>query len=95
LNYAAYKLSPENVFVVVLEKEMTNRGKWAEVLQFLFAGDVYFDLSEAPKVESGWDYKKTEAWSKLLSKLSQYSIMTPISVDVKELDNYVISVPGD
>jgi hypothetical protein len=41
------------------------------------------------------DYKKTEAWSKLLSKLSQYSIMTPISVDVKELDNYVISVPGD
>jgi predicted nicotinamide N-methyase len=37
---------------------MTNRGKWAEVLQFLFAGDVYFDLSEAPKVESGWTIRK-------------------------------------
>jgi hypothetical protein len=69
LNYAAYKLSPKNVFVVVLEEEMTKRDKWAEVLLFLFAGDVYFDLSDAAKSGDGWDYSATEGWSRLLEKL--------------------------
>jgi hypothetical protein len=74
LNYAAYKLSPKNVFVVVLEKEMTKREKWADVLLFLFASDVYFDLSEATKVGSGWDYSGTEGWSRLLKKLKEYEV---------------------
>jgi hypothetical protein len=69
LNYAAYKLSPKNVFVVVLEKEMTNKKKWADVLLFLFAGDVYFDLSDATRSGDGWDYSATEGWSLLLEKL--------------------------
>jgi hypothetical protein len=72
LNYAAYKLSPKNVFVVVLEKEMTRRENWADVLQFLFAGDVCFDLSEAPKRSDGWDYSATEGWYRLLKKLKGY-----------------------
>jgi hypothetical protein len=69
LNYAAYKLSPKNVFVVVLEKEMTKRENWADVLQFLFASDMYFDLSGATKSGDGWDYSATKAWSGLLEKL--------------------------
>jgi hypothetical protein len=79
LNYAAYKLSPKNVFVVVLEKEMTNRGKWADVLQFLFASDVYFDLSGATKSGDGWDYCATAGWCRLLEKLKGYE-MAPLTV---------------
>jgi hypothetical protein len=77
LNYAAYKLSPKNVFVVVLEKEMTKRENWADVLLFLFASDVYFDLSGATKSGDGWDYSAAKAWSKLLKKLKEYE-MTPV-----------------
>jgi hypothetical protein len=75
LNYAAYKLSPKNVIVVVLEEKMTRKSNWADVLQFLFASDVYFDLSTAAKHGSGWDYSKTEAWPKLLMKLQQSEVL--------------------
>jgi hypothetical protein len=74
LNYAAYKLSPKNVFVVVLEEEMTDKSSWADALLFLFAGDVYFDLSTARKRGDGWDYSNTEAWPNLLTKLKEYDV---------------------
>jgi hypothetical protein len=85
LNYAAYKLSPKNVFVVVLEKEMTKRENWADVLLFLFASDVYFDLSEAPKVGSGWDFSLTEGWSGLLKKLKEHEREAPNPQDANRL----------
>jgi hypothetical protein len=77
LNYAAYKLSPKNVLVVVFEKEMTKRENWADVLQFLFASDVYFDLSGATKSGDEWDYSATKGWSGLLEKLKGYE-MVPV-----------------
>jgi hypothetical protein len=100
LNYAAYKLSPKNVFVVVLEQEMTERGKWADVLHFLFASDVYFDLSGAVKHGEKWDYTKTKDWTKLVTKLKKYenkfplfqqkSEVSPLPVEGKEFISEVL-----
>jgi hypothetical protein len=95
LNYAAYKLSPKNVFVVVLEKEMTRRENWADVLLFLFAGDVYFDLSEAPKVGGGWDYTSTEGWPRLLKKLKDCEMKSVNPQDAKSLSYESDSEPVD
>jgi hypothetical protein len=81
LNYAAYKLSPKNVIVVVLEEEMTKKSNWADSLLFLFASDVYFDLSAATRNSDGWDYSSIEAWSKLLTKLEECNVK---STTVKE-----------
>jgi hypothetical protein len=95
LNYAAYKLSPKNMIVVVLEEEMTKREKWADSLLLLFATDVYFDLSKAPKVgDSCWDYTKTKDWSRLVMKLREYdSLLSTVesSMQIKEPDSDVLS----
>jgi hypothetical protein len=67
LSFASYMLSPKNLMVVVLDEAVAERKNWALVLQFLFATDMHFDFSKGGRVEG--DYRKAEAWPKLLEKL--------------------------
>jgi hypothetical protein len=67
LNYASYFLPPSNIILVVLEKEMTMRKHWSSILQFLFANEVFYDLSD--------DLLSSSAWSSLICRLRESEVI--------------------
>jgi hypothetical protein len=68
LNYAAYRLSPKNLIIVVLEEQMKEKSCWSDPLLLLSASDVYFDFSNFD--EYGDSFNETEVWLKLMKKLN-------------------------